>query len=384
MTGLPEHTSIQNDQSGLVVGNAIGCNGTLPADDGGNAGNMPAVGGTSEEPRTWRFSFHGTGGEYFKIWIVNLLLTIVTLSFYSPWAKVRRLRYFYGNTMLGGDKFDFTAVPARILIGRIVAVVLFVLLSVVSNLDSVYSGIVPLLMYAVMPWLVHSTMRFRARNSKYGNSRFYFSATFGQSYWLNAKCTLVTLMSLGLLYPLALYWFKSYQINHLHIGSLRFRLNTGAGGFFAAVLKPLLMLLLLFLTVGLIAVSGNVPAEVWVVLMGIIISGAYIAVLGYFVPLTQGYLFRAAWQDVNVGNSRISTDLNPFAYAWIKFSNYIAVILTAGLLHPWAAVRLHRYQIQSVYVELRDNPQDLANLLQNNPHTLGEEIADVFDIDISL
>ena len=67
MTGLPEHTSIQNDQSGLVVGNAIGCNGTLPADDGGNAGNMPAVGGTSEEPRTWRFSFHGTGGEYFKI-----------------------------------------------------------------------------------------------------------------------------------------------------------------------------------------------------------------------------------------------------------------------------------------------------------------------------
>ncbi len=25
-------------------------------------------------------------------------LTIITLSLYAPWAKVRRLRYFYGNT----------------------------------------------------------------------------------------------------------------------------------------------------------------------------------------------------------------------------------------------------------------------------------------------
>ena len=44
--------------------------------------------------------FTGSGSEYFRIWIVNVLLTIVTLGFYSPWAKVRRLKYFYGNTYL--------------------------------------------------------------------------------------------------------------------------------------------------------------------------------------------------------------------------------------------------------------------------------------------
>ena len=49
-----------------------------------------------------RFEFTGSGSEYFKIWIVNVLLTIVTLGIYSAWAKVRRLRYFYNNTRFAG------------------------------------------------------------------------------------------------------------------------------------------------------------------------------------------------------------------------------------------------------------------------------------------
>lgn len=39
-------------------------------------------------------TFSATGSEYFRIWIVNLLLSIVTLGIYSAWAKVRRNRYF--------------------------------------------------------------------------------------------------------------------------------------------------------------------------------------------------------------------------------------------------------------------------------------------------
>ncbi|MEO1140896.1 MAG: DUF898 family protein, partial [Pseudomonadota bacterium] len=65
------------------------------------------------------FSFKGTASEYFGIWIVNLLLSIVTLGIYTAWAKVRRLRYFYGNTWLDGHNFEYHAKPIQILIGRI-------------------------------------------------------------------------------------------------------------------------------------------------------------------------------------------------------------------------------------------------------------------------
>lgn len=49
---------------------------------------------TSQPLGLHRIKFHGKGGEYFAIWLVNALLTIVTLGIYSAWATVRRRRYF--------------------------------------------------------------------------------------------------------------------------------------------------------------------------------------------------------------------------------------------------------------------------------------------------
>jgi len=70
------------------------------------------------------FAFSGSGAEYFRIWIVNLLLTVVTLGIYSAWAKTRRLQYFYRNTRLADASFDFRGDPKAILRGRILAVLL--------------------------------------------------------------------------------------------------------------------------------------------------------------------------------------------------------------------------------------------------------------------
>ena len=70
--------------------------------------------------------FVGSGSEYFRIWIVNLLFIVVTVGIYSAWAKVRKLQYFYRNTQLAGAAFDFHGSPLKILLGRVIAVALFV------------------------------------------------------------------------------------------------------------------------------------------------------------------------------------------------------------------------------------------------------------------
>src|SRR5579862_5722202 len=44
-----------------------------------------------------RPQFNAKPDEYFRIWIVNLALTLATLGVYSAWAKVRKLRYFYSS-----------------------------------------------------------------------------------------------------------------------------------------------------------------------------------------------------------------------------------------------------------------------------------------------
>ena len=79
---------------------------------------MPAA---PEAPYTASAVFTGQGSEYFRIWVVNLLLTLVTLGVYSAWAKVRTARYFRNNTRLDGHVFDYHGNPAAILRGRIIA-----------------------------------------------------------------------------------------------------------------------------------------------------------------------------------------------------------------------------------------------------------------------
>ena len=77
------------------------------------------------DQKSTQIVFNGKAGEYFGIWIVNLLLTLITFGVYSPWAKVRRKKYFYNNTLIDNVGFDYHAKPIAILKGRAIAFVLF-------------------------------------------------------------------------------------------------------------------------------------------------------------------------------------------------------------------------------------------------------------------
>ena len=56
-----------------------------------------------------QIEFGGTAKGYFGIWIVNLILSIITLGIYSAWAKVRRQTYFKSHTELFGASFGYHA-----------------------------------------------------------------------------------------------------------------------------------------------------------------------------------------------------------------------------------------------------------------------------------
>ncbi|MEN8247124.1 MAG: DUF898 family protein, partial [Thermodesulfobacteriota bacterium] len=99
---------------------------------GGSGGGMREDTLPREPVSVWKpseipFEFTGSGREYFKIWIVNILLSIITLGIYSAWAKVRRKQYLYGNTRLKGAAFEYLADPVKILKGRLFIIGFFVL-----------------------------------------------------------------------------------------------------------------------------------------------------------------------------------------------------------------------------------------------------------------
>ena len=61
-----------------------------------------------------------SGSEYFRIWVVNLLLTVVTLGLYLPFARARQLRYFHENTLIDGAPLAFHGDPWKMLRGYLI------------------------------------------------------------------------------------------------------------------------------------------------------------------------------------------------------------------------------------------------------------------------
>ncbi|MBD3609160.1 MAG: DUF898 family protein, partial [Gammaproteobacteria bacterium] len=87
------------------------------------------------EPHSLEFEFTGSGQEYFGIWIVNILLTILTLGIYGAWAKVRNRKYFYNNTRVADAAFDYHAKPIAILKGWAIVVGLLFTYQIMLNIN---------------------------------------------------------------------------------------------------------------------------------------------------------------------------------------------------------------------------------------------------------
>ncbi|MFN9678084.1 MAG: DUF898 family protein, partial [Betaproteobacteria bacterium] len=139
--------------------------------------------------------FTGQGAEYFRIWIVNLALTVATLGIYSAWAKVRKTQYFWQNTQFHGHRFNYHGSPLAILRGRILAVVLLLAYSWSFDISTTAAVIAVSVLCLVAPWLFLRAQEFRLRNTSYRGLRFGFDARAPRTY--------------PLLFVLALLWFSA-------------------------------------------------------------------------------------------------------------------------------------------------------------------------------
>ena len=141
------------------------------------------------------FQFTGTGSEYFRIWIVNLILSILTLGIYSAWAKVRTNRYFYGNTQIDNTGFEYHAKPLAILKGRLIAVALLLAYVLTDQLYPLASAVLALCLLSATPWVIWKSMQFNARMTSYRNVRFGFHGSLLDSYRYLLFIPLIPLLS---------------------------------------------------------------------------------------------------------------------------------------------------------------------------------------------
>ena len=184
--------------------------------------------------------FSGAAREYFGIWIVNFLLSIVTFGIYSAWAKVRNRKYFLGNTTVDGRPFDYHARGVQILIGRAIVVAAFVLLSVSSSISPILNGVVIVLLAVAFPWLINRGLRFNAAMTSWSNVRFRFEGSYWRAFAVFLLYPLLAVFTLYLATPFVTRAVTRYRTARHFLGEQRFAFDSRIGPFYLAFLYSVL------------------------------------------------------------------------------------------------------------------------------------------------
>jgi uncharacterized membrane protein YjgN (DUF898 family) len=368
--------------------------------------------------------FTGSGSEYFRIWIVNLLLLLLTLGIYYPWAKVRRLRYFHGNTLVDGTPLDFHGKPIKMLKGYLLVGLLFVLYSAAGNFSAIAGLVAFVIVMAVWPALLKSSMQFRLANTSWRGMRFRFQGTLPEVYravlpmflpglailaaltgvdnpdkppsWYVLTAGSVLLLTLAVL-PWLLWKLKRFQHNNYGLASLTTQFKATPGSFYLVFGKTLGVMVLAVVLASLLAAAlaaglvvlgaGGMRGGKMAGLLGGVL-GALAGVLAVLIvvrPYLTTRLQNLVWTRTGNASLRFLSELRFRRLLGLTLKNWFLVILTLGLYWPFAAVAVARMRLEAVTVKTRVSPDTLVNQMKGaEGDAAGEAAGDLFGMDIGL
>ena len=334
--------------------------------------------------------FTATAGEYFRIWIVNLALTVVTLGIYSAWAKVRKRRYFYSHTRIDGEGFEYRANPMAILKGRLIAFVLFGAFYAVGHFAPLYQWVVWIPLAIAAPWLIVRSLAFNAYNTAYRNIRLRFHGTYKTCLKLLIGYALLVLVTLFLAFP----FFKRRMIqfvaeNHAY-GVTRFELGEGfkkpfVNAYFAAWGLSLLGSFgVVIVVAGVVFLGSGGDFKPGTPLIGILGAFLFYGMAFLLYAYIRARTINAVFNNLRIGPVRFECVLSARKLIGLYVGNIVAVLLTVGLATPWAVVRTMRYRASRL-TAIAAGPLD--SFVQGESQQLsatGEEVGEMFDLDIAL
>jgi len=339
-------------------------------------------------PSPQPFVFSGRGSEYFRIWAVNLLLSILTLGIYSAWAKVRRLRYFYDNTSVAEGSFDYHGNPVSILKGRIIAVVLLAVYHFAGAANPLLGLAAALMMVLAGPWLIWRSLQFKLYNTSYRGIRFGFRGSLGGAARNFLMWPMLASVSLGLLAPLAYQRFKRYQHSEARFGATHFSFHGSVGAFYKAVVIGLGLWLggLVVIFVGFgglmlieLAKSGDMGGGKLVLMSLSLYAWSFLA-----IPLWMTLMQNLVWNNTRLGEHRFQSRMRWGRTAFIVFTNILGIAFTLGLFTPFAQIRLLRYRIESLTLLPVSGLDDFIASSEAHGSATGEGLGDLLDFDLSM
>lgn len=306
-------------------------------------------------PQHHQILFFGKGSRYFGIWAVNIILTILTLGIYYPWAKTAIRKYIWNETELDGDRFVYHGTGMEMLKGFIIAYGIIISLFLISFFNPLGIFFIYIGIFLLMPFAIFSGWRYRLSRTSWRGIFFSFNGKLSEFIVLYFKNLFLTIITLGIYGAWMRVNILKYLLNHSKFGQYKMSFK-GSGS----------------------------------ELFGINILGIILSVITLYIYLPW---YIANYFNFTVNNTNIADDnqkVYPLKSALtgtdtfiIFITNGLLVMFTFGLAFPWANMRSQKLFTESINL---NHQIDLENLIQESDDyrdATGDDLLDVLDIDIA-
>ncbi|MGH1334655.1 MAG: YjgN family protein [Aureispira sp.] len=316
-----------------------------------------------DEPRPISLSFKGDGGKLFGLFIVNFLLTAITLGIYYPWAKTKITRYIHSETELEGKPFVFHGTGKEIFIGFIKAVGLLLLvyglvflLTTLLGQVGAFLGMILLLAFFIfgVPYAIHGSMRYQTSRTSWNNVHWGYRGNlkeFTQKFIVGYLLTLLTLGIYGAWYAQTL---RKYIIGNTRFGNVEFDYNGDGMEYLLLNLKGILLTICTF---------------------GIYLFWYSKDIFNYTMERISA---KHVEQDI-----KFSSELTGGALFGHTIVNMLLLSCTLGIAFPWILVRNLRFIYSNIIISGQFNPEKLEDTESAYNDALGEELGGVIDAALS-
>ncbi len=300
-----------------------------------------------------RPAFHGEGSELFGIFVVNILLSIVTLGIYSFWGRTKVRQYLWSATAFDGDRFDYHGTGGELFRGWLKAMGVFLVLYLVVVLLQLAGGITALLsvlvfwgcLLVLIPFAIFAARRYRLSRTSWRGVRFSQHGDVRAFIKLWAGGALLTGITLSFYRPYFETDQRRFLFNDTRFGTGRFAYDGEGRDLFGRYVRAVLL---------------TIPT------------------LGLYWFWYWAFRTRYDWEHTSFEGARFSSSVTGGGLLGLTLSNILLIVCTLGFGIPWALARQFRYVTDTLSLA---GAVDFAGIIQQvGAAGVGEGFADVLDV----
>lgn len=209
---------------------------------------IPISGSTQNPPDSFSPSssepvYDGEAGRLTALAFGNAVLSLLTLGIYRFWGKTRIRRYLWSHVSWMGDRFEYTGKGIELFLGFLIAVAVLVPLILALQFVEVFLADKPILLtvsafvqvfvfVALIQFAIYRARRYRLSRTSWRGIRAGQDGSALTYVGLSLLWGGVTLITLGVCYPIMRTRLQAYRMEHTWFGDESFTFDGRAADLF--------------------------------------------------------------------------------------------------------------------------------------------------------